>query len=235
MEPVARATLTLIGNEGFRVRTGVADIFIDAFNRAIPEDAWRRAALPDEARAALILVTHAHWDHFDSRQVVEAARMLKARVIGPRSVVGQLEKRLARDTLVEMEPPLAEGARPFHSVSVRLATVAVTAYRTCHSRDHNSYLVETSEFRFFHDGDNEDTRRIDVQGLGRLDALLIGPWQGAGWVEFIEKLAPTRYFLMHLTDEELADHARGRFLPEICDRVPPGLVVLRPGEVFVYR
>jgi hypothetical protein len=37
---------------------------------------------------------------------------------------------------------------------------------------------------------------------------------------------------MHLTGEELDQHAAGRFLPDICDRVPPGLVVLRPGGSF---
>jgi hypothetical protein len=86
--------------------------------------------------------------------------------------------------------------------------------------------------RFFHDGDNGNTTKIPVSALGRLDALLIGPWQGSGWVEFIEKLSPSRYFLMHLSEEELDEHAAGRFLPGICERVPKGLVVLRPGQSY---
>ena len=119
-------------------------------------------------------------------------------------------------------------------MKLKLPFAAVTAFRTFHGRGHNSYLVEAAGLRFFHDGDNEDTTRIPVSALGRLDALLIGPWQGSGWVEFIEKLSPPRYFLMHLSEEELDEHAAGRFLPGICERVPKGLVVLRPGQSFSF-
>ena len=228
------AELTLIGNEGFHLRTASADIFIDAFHRAVPETAWQEQLKAGGNRQALILVTHCHWDHFDTRQVAQAAARLGARIIGPRSVTGQLEKHVAPGALIELEPPLARKSGMAESQSAQEGPVHVSAYRTFHSRDHNSYLVEAPGFRFFHDGDNEDTRRIEAAGLGRLDALLIGPWQGSGWAEFIEKLAPTRYFLMHLTEEELSEHEAGAFLPGICERVPDGLVVLWPGEAFVF-
>jgi L-ascorbate metabolism protein UlaG (beta-lactamase superfamily) len=223
-----KAEVTLIGNEGFRIAAGSADVFIDAFNRAVPCGAW-------PARADVILVTHSHWDHFDADSVAEAASRTGATVVGPRNIIKRLDGRTGRSPLVELEPPLAGPTGMAKSERIQIGAVTVTAFRTFHSRDHNSYLVETPFFRFFHDGDNEDTRRIDAPALGRLDALLIAPWQGSGWVEFIEKLAPTRWFIMHLSDEELDAHEAGQFLPDLCGHVPAGLVALRPGGTFVYE
>jgi L-ascorbate metabolism protein UlaG (beta-lactamase superfamily) len=108
----------------------------------------------------------------------------------------------------------------------------VTAFRTFHGREHNSYLVEAGGRRFFHDGDNENTRRLDAAALAGLDALMIGPWQGAGWVEFVERLAPRRWLLMHLSSAEIDQHEAGTYLAELCDHVPlpERLAVLRPGQ-----
>jgi len=119
-------------------------------------------------------------------------------------------------------------------MKLEFPAAAITAFLTFHGQAHNSYLIELPGFRCFHDGDNEKTPRLDAAVLGKLDALMLGPWQGSGWVNCIERLAPQRYFLMHLTDEELAEHAQDRFLPDLCDHVPKGLVVLRPGETYVF-
>jgi L-ascorbate metabolism protein UlaG (beta-lactamase superfamily) len=133
-----------------------------------------------------------------------------------------------------MEPSAAPAREPARTVKLELPFAAVKAFRTFHGRGHNSYLIESAGLRFFHDGDNGNTTRIPASALGRIDALMIGPWQGSGWVEFIEKLSPSRYFLMHLSEEELDEHEAGRFLPGICARVPKGLVVLRPGQSFSF-
>jgi L-ascorbate metabolism protein UlaG (beta-lactamase superfamily) len=140
---------------------------------------------------------------------------------------------LQSDDLIELEPVLMKTGSAA-SASVDLPMARITAFRTFHSPDHNSYLVEMPGFRFFHDGDNEDTSRIDVAELGRIDALFIATWQGAHWVEFIEAVKPGRWFLMHLTDEELDQQKAGTFLPDLCDHVPAPekLVTLRPGESF---
>ena len=227
--------ITLIGNEGFRLRAGETRIFIDAFFHPFGEEAerlaWRAA---DIRQADLILVTHAHYDHFDADAVVDVATRTGARVIGPRAVVRAIGRRLAADAMIELEPELVGRGAVAASVRHALPQATVTAYRTFHSRDHNSYLIEAGGVRLFHDGDNEDTRRLPVAELGRVDALLIGPWQGSDWVAFIHQLQPRHWFLMHLSAEELAEQDAGRFLPETCGcaRVPPGLVVLHPGESF---
>ncbi|MGD1000699.1 MAG: MBL fold metallo-hydrolase [Candidatus Brocadiia bacterium] len=225
--------IKLLGNEGFRIRAGAAEIYIDAFYHPIPG----MASAPvlrgkDVAKADLILVTHDHMDHFRPDEVAEVACRTGAIVVGPRAVIKSLARKVPADALREMEPSAAPAREPARTVKLKLPFAGVTAFRTFHGRGHNSYLVESAGLRFFHDGDNGNTTKIPVSALGRLDALLIGPWQGSGWVEFIEKLSPSRYFLMHLSEEELDEHAAGRFLPGICERVPKGLVVLRPGQSY---
>ncbi len=231
-----RARVTLIGNEGFLIEAGATRILIDAFYGAIPGMA-SAAALSAQSieKADLILVTHAHWDHFSAREVADVANRTGASVVGPAAVTNELRRKVAAERLVKLEPP-ATRQRFAASQKVELPAATVTAFRTFHALGHNSYLVETPGFRFFHDGDNEDTRRIDAAALGRLDALLIGPWQGSGWVEFIEKLSPARWFLMHLSEEELDQHEAGTYLPDLCDHVPlpDRLVVLRPGQAFSF-
>ena len=163
---------------------------------------------------------------------MEVANRTGAAVVGPATVISRLDGKTPDGQLFELEPPLEGGGKPAATRAAMLPMARITAFRTFHSRDHNSYLVETKSFRFFHDGDNEDTRRIETAALGRLDALFIGPWQGSGWVEFIDKVRPARWFMMHLTKPELDHHERGEFLPDLCDHVPEGLIALRPGESY---
>jgi L-ascorbate metabolism protein UlaG (beta-lactamase superfamily) len=227
--------ITLIGNEGFLVGTQTASFLIDAFCGAITGMAGSAAPRArDTAKADLILVTHAHWDHFDAFEVADVANRIGARVIGPAAAINELRGKVPAEQLVKLEPTRAARGGMAPSDKAELPFATVTAFRTFHGIGHNSYLVETPSFRFFHDGDNEDTRRIDTAALGHLDALLIGPWLGSGWVEFIEKLNPTKWFLMHLSDEELDQHEAGKFLPDLCDHVPPNLVTLRPGQSFTF-
>jgi len=226
----SRAKITLIGNEGFLVAVGETNIYVDAFYRS----GWgfsKPVVRPEDvSRADIVLVTHAHGDHFDARGVASVASATEATVVGPASVTKALRKSVPEGKLVTMEPGSLPAGGPAHSCQAAVAAAAVTAYRTHHSRDHNSYLIEIGGLRFFHDGDNENTRVLDTAALGSLDALLLGPWQGAGWVELIEALAPPVTLLMHLTDDELDEHEAGTFLPDICDHVPEGIVVLRPGQ-----
>ncbi len=227
--------LTLIGNAGFRIAAGAARIFIDAFYGAIPGVAGKSALDPGRVqRADLLLVTHAHWDHFDAGAVAGVAARTGARVIGPGSVLTALRGRLPDSALIAMTPSARPGAAKLPSLKRAFPAATVTAFATFHGPEHNSYLIELPGCRCFHDGDNEKTRRLEPAALGQLDALMLGPWQGSGWVDCIERLAPRRYFLMHLTEDELAQHAQNRFLPDLCDHVPAGLVVLRPGASFAF-
>ena len=231
-----KAKVTLIGNEGFLIEAGPARILIDAFYGPIPGLA-SAAALGAHSieKADLIFVTHAHWDHFTAHEVADVANRTGAAVVGPAAVINELRGKVPAECLVKLEPASARTGFAL-SEKVALSAATITAFRTFHALGHNSYLVETPAFRFFHDGDNEQTQRVDAAALGRLDALLIAPWQGSGWVEFIERLDPARWFLMHLSEEEFDQHEAGEFLPDLCDHVPlpDRLVVLRPGRSFAF-
>lgn len=229
-----RTEITLIGNEGFRIASESVCILIDPFYRIVPGvGSSPILSAADVSRADLILITHAHWDHFDANEVARVANRTGAKIVGPQEVVDRLKGSVSPGALVVAEPRF--DSQSYASVRVELAHATITAFRTSHGRNHNSYLVSTPGFRFFHDGDNEDTRRLSIPSIQPLDALLIGPWQGSGWVEFIEAVAAKHYFLMHLTDDELDEIDAGTFLPAICDRVPEGLVVLRPGQSFAFE
>lgn len=232
------ATVTLIGNEGFHIAAGGAAVFVDAFYTPVPWVGSAPAAhvgpgvAPGQLPAEVILVTHAHYDHFARGEVQEAALRTGASVAGPHSVCKALQDRLPRQQLVELEPsPPADGGFAL-PLTADVGAVRISAFRTRHSRDHNSYLVEMPGFRFFHDGDNERTACLDAAALRPLDALLIGPWRGSGWPDFVRAVAAGRWFLMHLTDDEVRQHEAGTFLPDSCGcpDAPANLIVLHPGE-----
>jgi L-ascorbate metabolism protein UlaG (beta-lactamase superfamily) len=212
-------TVQSLGNAGFAVRHGEATILLDPV--------FLEAPAPDPGvRRALILVTHEHWDHLSPDRIAAEGARLGATVVGPRRVIRQLQRGICGGLpLLEMEPP-----GPGASVRTVAAGIPVTAVRTVHGQAHNSYLVELPGFRFLHDGDNEDTGQLNRALLADLDALMIAPWQGSGWVDFIEGVRPRRWFLMHMSDEELDQHERGEFFPDLCDHVPAGLIALRPGQ-----
>jgi len=228
--------ITATGNAGFHVAAPGASVLVDACWDAVPrfpggQRPWTAADLP----ADLILVTHAHWDHFSPDRVAEAAARTGAVVVGPADVVGALRGQVREASLVALEPSeRSRGAAA--SAETELPAATVTAFRTRHGRGHNSYLVRMGDFRFFHDGDNEDTRSLNVEVLAAVDALFLCPWQGSGWPEFVERLSPQQWFLEHLTPEELEEHRAGRFLPDLCDRVPLAdrVVALAPGETFTF-
>jgi L-ascorbate metabolism protein UlaG (beta-lactamase superfamily) len=225
-----RAEILLAGNEGFRITTPEATVFIDAFWGG--RRGWGNPVLrPAEVTtASLILVTHNHWDHFGAPDVAEVAQRTGAVVAGPNDVIAELHGKVHAERLLAMEPPAPAGTSPATSIITQRHGITITAFRTFHGRAHISYLVETPSFRWFHDGDNENTRRIEASALGHLDALFIAPWQGSGWVEFVERLDPAHWFIMHMTEEELDQHEAGAFLPDLCDHVPARLIALRPGQ-----
>jgi L-ascorbate metabolism protein UlaG (beta-lactamase superfamily) len=217
-----RLVFTALGNAGFAVSGGAGRLLFDPFVADLPD-------VPDASPESLsrgdwILITHSHWDHLNERAVAAAVRC-GAGVIGPEPVRRKLEKLVPADRFVLLEP--RDEATP---AGWNSGGLTVTAYRTRHGRGHNSYLVAWRGFRFFHDGDNEHTETLPRAALHDLDALMIAPWQGSGWVDFIDALAPRVWLLMHMAEEEFAAHDRGQFFPDLCDHVPAGLAVLRPGR-----
>jgi predicted Rossmann-fold nucleotide-binding protein len=83
---------------------------------------------------------------------------------------------------------------------------------------------------------------IQTEKIHRLPVVLVGTEFWRGQLKWLREIALERFKyvspedmdLMHLTDEEFDEHFAGRFLPELCDRVPlpDRIVALRPGESF---
>ena len=231
---MTQTIITSLGNAGFQLTRGQTCILIDPFFCGLPGVAASPCAGTHRmSRIDLILITHDHWDHFNADDVTQAAGRTAAVVVGSQKVIRKLSGLVSADSLIEMEPAALGQREKSASLSTRTADMAVTAFRTYHGEGHNSYLVELPGLRFFHDGDNERTQCLDRSLLKNLDALMICPWQGSGWVEFIDTLKSRYWFLMHLTEDELDAHKRGEFFPDLCDHVPAGLVALRPGESMV--
>ena len=229
---MARITITALGNAGFRITGNDTGIIVDPFfdklsriSRAM-QDKWIGPRMASE----LIIVTHDHWDHFSAEETANLALAMGSVVVGPATVTRRLAGRVGAEYLCEMEPASPAPGAKCAGLAVETAGVAITAYRTFHSKSHNSYLVNMQGFRFFNDGDNEHTQCLDQAELGDLDAVMLCPWKGSGWVGFLDALKYRRWFLMHLDEAELDQQERGEFFNGLCDHVPANLVCLRTGE-----
>lgn len=226
-----RLKITSLGNAGVRLENAAGIVYIDAFFQEAPGVGGKPYLVgADIGRADLILVTHPHRDHLDPVQTLVAAEVSGAVVAGPARAVKHFQGRLPADRLVTLEP--REGQRPPDSVKALIGYIGVTAFRTYHGRDHNSYLVDMGGVRVYHDADNEFTQPLDLAAIGRVDILLLCPWAGSDAGAFVAKLRPDKWFLIHMTDEEIAQHRKGVFLPPLVDPVPEGVVALAPGETM---
>jgi hypothetical protein len=219
------ASITATGNAGILLRTQNVRIGIDVFWETERVLAPRPAEATD---ADCILITHTHWDHFAPERVARAAARTGATVIGSAEATRALRGIVPPESLVTLEPALGASAVK------EFPWGAVTCIRTRHGHAHNSYCIEADGFRFLHDGDNEDTRVLDTDALEPIDALFLCPWQGSGWEDFLQRLAPRYWFLIHLYEEEIAAQREDRFLTELSDCVPDiaPVIALAPGESF---
>lgn len=223
--------VTATGNAGVCVCCGDRRVYVDSFFRFVPPvgggPVLRGAdALP----ARVILVTHAHEDHMDPEETRDAALASGAVVAGPARAVDQLAGLLPPDSLVALEPRARQ--RPPDSIRTMVNGIDVTAWRTYHGRAHNSYLFDLGGVRCFHDADNERTQFYRTEEMGRVDALFLCPWGEADGAAFTAALQPGAWFLIHMTHDELARHGRGELYPGLVAPVPPGVILLKPGQTM---
>lgn len=212
-------TIQALGNEGFFVKYNDMTLIFD------PITGDNFLNMPSsQLYVKLILVTHAHWDHFNIEMIRKIA-CPTTRIIGPAPVATELRKHKMSQQIVEMEP-LEYG----ESCHLKIDNVDITAFRTVHNKSHNSYLVSFPDFRLFHDGDNELTNSVPVEDIGKVNVLFLCPWQESRWEKFIDRLKPEYWVIMHLTDDEYNELERGVFFNGISNYVPRVPVVLRPGQ-----
>lgn len=224
-------TIMSTGNAGVYLENEAGRIYIDSFFRGVPgvgSGPWMRGG--DAAQADIILLTHAHYDHLHPEETRDAALASGAKVAGPSEAIALLEKYLPSHRLVVLETP--ERKRPPSSSTVSINNITITSFRTYHGRGHNSYLIDMGGVRIFHDADNERTQHYDVPAIGKVDVLFLCPWAGSGAGTFVSRLNPGKWFLIHMTDEEIDQHSHDGFLPGLVSPAPPGVIALRGGETY---
>lgn len=153
--------LKWLGHASFELRIGKLVLYIDPY------------AGEYEDKADLILITHAHYDHF-SREIVEKIRKEDTTIIAPASVASEIDG--CRSVIA------GEKGRVFD-----LTIQAVFAYNTSetprqtHSREYGvGFVIETGEYSIYHAGDtslipemkdiNADIVLLPVGGTYTMDA-----------------------------------------------------------------
>lgn len=221
--------ITSTGNAGVYIESSAGNVYIDSFFHPVPDVGGRpHIRGSDAAPAGLILLTHNHYDHLHPEETRDAALATGAVVAGPAKVIHVMAKHLPAERLITLEP--AERKQPPGQFEKRFGDIAVTAFRTYHGNGHNSYLIEIDGVRIFHDADNEKTQPFDIKELGRIDVLLLCPWAESGSGDFVARLKPGKWLLIHMTDEEIAQHRAGAFLPALISPAPEGVIALAGGE-----
>jgi L-ascorbate metabolism protein UlaG (beta-lactamase superfamily) len=146
-----------IGHASFYMKHNGVVVFIDPFNLS---DSIKE-------KADLILVTHAHFDHFSRKEI--------DRIIKPETMIVTSTK-----TLTGSEYKNIEIARPGYSKSFSGVSIeAIPAYNTKEERlnfhprgnDWVGYVIEFGGKRIFHAGDTDLIE--EMKSLSNIDAALL--------------------------------------------------------------
>lgn len=235
----AEPTVEYLANEGVLLTAGGVSILIDALfgdglaDYPVVERATRDALESGRGRFGevdLVLVTHAHSDHFDpaavrrhleaNRQTVLVAPGDAIEALGSETGDLQvLDDRLRRLTLA-----------PGETAEIEVAGVTVEALGLAHAGiGHVAYRVELAGMTVLHLGDAqpapEDLAPLLTSGE-RPDVALIPFWvlTGEDRASLVEAIGARCVVAMHLERESSGIVSR------LAERVPSAVILDEPGE-----
>jgi len=162
----------------------------------------------DLAKLELVVLSHAHKDHFDV-QLIHALRDLPIRWVIPEFMLDLAVERtgLHRDSIIIPSP-----GNQFHINGLKLTPFDALHYYGDHGIPEMGYLAEFDGKRWLFPG---DTRQYDCRGLpdfGRLDGVFAHLWLGKGcalqetpphleeFYAFFSHLQPARLVIAHLQE-----------------------------------
>ena len=220
--------ITHIANSGFLIESGETKLIIDSLFTA-PEmgfavpftimDDMKEAKKPFN-KLDIILVTHAHSDHFDAELVAGSlANNKKATLITPPESVVELQESEAYDNF--QEQIISFDIAEQESLHLAVQGVGIEALNLFHGVNiHNyGYIITIGGMRIFHTGD----LNVDINPLEHLvdfyhipdrniDVAFVHPWfiydpdfQEVGLNGYKAKyLIPTHFRYLEALDEETA-------------------------------
>ncbi|MBI4878809.1 MAG: MBL fold metallo-hydrolase [Planctomycetes bacterium] len=258
--------VTYLANEGFLIESGSTKLLIDAL---FDDETIEYCDVPDSALRArmeaaqglfsdvdLVLVTHAHVDHFDPRCVLAHLRSnARATLVcpSPAAAAMQAERLGDSETAQRTRAPALE---PGRSVDLVENEIRLTAMRLRHGRylvmdeetgrqydrhekvENLAYLVDLGRWRILHLGDaallqNEDLLEGLKLNERSLDLAFVQCHsRDAESVRILSDLiAPTQVVWMHLPAERQRKEALGAFLAQAW---PGSSVFLEPLETRTF-
>jgi len=169
------------GAAGARVDIDGTSLFFDAFFQpGLFNTAYPAIDPGSVVQAGLLLVTHAHRDHFDPRITANVAKRTKAKVVAPPTVLAMLKKEgVPEDQLVAVSPTEEKPA------SVTVGKARVTAFAVPPSGkftktgkpEHVVFLVQVGEKKLLHFGDAGDPKPLqEIESVRGADVIFLPHW-----------------------------------------------------------
>lgn len=245
---LAQVEITYLGNEGVLLRSGTSAVLIDALHgpylgyAAAPPEVLEAVVKgrPPYQDVQLILVSHVHNDHFDSRLV--ASHLLNNRkavlassgriATAVRAFIPDVPANKDRVKTIELQPGAAR-AHSFGGVDVEFLALPHDGPRPWQELQNLGHIVSIGGLKILHVGD----AKMDPSWFGAfrlpqrdIDVALLPGWylsSPEGQRLTREQIRPRHVVAVHVKEESAAD-ARS----EIQAAFPEAAVPVKIGETM---
>jgi L-ascorbate metabolism protein UlaG (beta-lactamase superfamily) len=172
-----------------------------------------------------ILVTHEHYDHFDTSRIVKMQEATGAIIVCNPGACSQLKGRAAAEKLVLLEP----------DKTAEVKGAKITAIKSVHpGKNPVMFIVEVDEVSFFHGSDSGYTSAIEKYG-GRAKVAFVpvgkpSPTASVGdAVKMVRALGCGTALPIHGSEEEASG------FQERLKKESPNVRVIVPESLKIYK